>query len=392
MPNQPNFPIPDDLTPETFCLCLQIPNDPTWVQTFVGLLAQPTYWFNWDRDAAHSGKELAQYWTKLFDDIDWSTMSCCCTTPQIRLNADGSISVSFDGGVTWQTDNSQDPRYTSPQFPPVTGSDALDIRCKAANSIVRQLKDQQIGYSASIGGASTILGMAALLVGLAVLVFATAGLATFLIGAFFELAAALLATTSGAYDALFTDDDWFWILCEVYCKLDSTGQIPASEFINIQSDFDSHFAGNAALTFSSILGAWQLPGLNNAAKIPTGDNLDCSECDACLTCTQVWSIFGASHGTIDAVTETYIECTGTDPGNGNYYVILKTPDVNRCCTVDHTEDVSGSFSLHGWTDCGQPQVEGAPQHTGLGWGTCINYFQAQSGVPFTVRVFFVECP
>src|SRR5882672_10082999 len=101
MVDRANFPIPSELTPDTFCLCLQIPNNDDWKQVFNGLLAQPTYWFNWQRDSAHSGKELAAYWTELYLQIDWTTMSCCCKTPQQRFTASGALEVSFDGGATW---------------------------------------------------------------------------------------------------------------------------------------------------------------------------------------------------------------------------------------------------------------------------------------------------
>lgn len=362
MPNQPNFPIPDDLTPDTFCLCLQIPNDPTWVQTFVGLLAQPTYWFNWDRDSARSGKTLSQYWSKLFDEIDWSTMSCCCQTPQRRLNSDGTMSVSFDGGATWQPAGDLDPRNTATQLPPVPGSDAPTIKCKAANSIVRQLKDQQAGYSANIGVISTIAEMAASLVGLAILVFFDPALAPFLIGAFFELAAALLATTQTAYNALFTDDDWGWILCEVFCLMDDTGALTQADFVQIESDFDAHFSGNAALTFSSILDAWQLAGLNNASKIPTTDNLDCSGC--CAECDPtMWTIFNGAenYGTVVSYGSNYViaDLEFAPSTVGEYYLRMKTPTTIDCCTITGWEVVSGgTLNITVYGQCGEAQTSG----------------------------------
>jgi hypothetical protein len=391
MPDRPNFPIPDELTPDTFCLCLQIPNNEIWKQVFAGLLAQPMYWFNWQRDPDHSGKILSQYWQTLFDQIDWSDMSCCCPDPQIRLNSDGSISVSNDGGATWQTDNSKDPRYTSPQFPPIPGDDGDDKKCKAANSIVRQLKDNQIGYSSKIGVITTVLEMAAALVGLAVLVFATAGLGTFLIGAFFELASALLATTSTAYDALFTDDDWSWVLCELYCKMTTDGQIPADQFINIQADFDSHFSGNAALTFSSILGAWQLPGLNNAAKIPTTDNLDCSGC--CPACdTPEWQVYGARgegtgfvFGTETARTSISVTVDSV-AASGSNIVILWTNDPAICCAVDI--DTGGATVTISWIPCGGT----FPVTTGIyAPSDCTYLLQLQSLTTFTAIFTMNAC-
>jgi len=212
----------------------------------------------------------------------------------------------------------------------------------------------------------------------------------FLIPIVLEFAAGVLTLTKASYDALFTTAVWDFALCTIYCNMGENGDFSQTQFNAIMAKFDGAFSGNLALTFSSILSGWQLVGLQNAARIPSTSNLDCSGCD-CGGCLTSWSVFGAGHGVIDDVTDEYIEAHGTDPGNGNYYLILKTPTQFSCCTVAMVETVSGGFTLQGWTDCGQPQVEGVPQHTGLGWGTCINYFQAQSATPFTIRIYFVDC-
>jgi hypothetical protein len=245
---------------------------------------QPAYWFNWQRDNARSGRELAAYWNEIVLNIDWSNMSCC-PTPEIRVNDDGSISVSTDGGATWHTDNSQDPRYTAPQFPPLTGEDGDTKKCKAANNIVRQMKDVQIGNAAAIGTRDTVLSMAVVIIGLAVAVFASAGLAGFLIAVVFRLAAALLATTAVAYNALFTDDVWSWLLCELYCNMGIDGSITAGQFSTIKADATSHFTGDVLTTFQALFDTWQTPGINNAARIPTTDNLDCSGCSCGSPCS-----------------------------------------------------------------------------------------------------------
>jgi len=395
MPNQPNFQIPEVIDPpKTRCIQLQIPDDETWITNFVGILAQPMYWFNWQRTGDTSGKQCADVWTLLYDKIDWSNMSCC-TEPLKRMNADGSISVSFDDGATWEDDKSFDLRYTTPAFPPVTGDDGDTKKCKAANSIVRQLKDQQISYSSQIGEATTVIAMASLLVAIAVGIFATAGLAAFLIAAFFELGAALLTTTTSAYNALFTDDDWSWILCEVYCKMDATGTIPDSEFVNITSDFDTHFSGNAALTFSSIMAAWQIVGLNNAARVGTTDNLDCSGC--CPTCTSEWSIFddtGGLHGSIVSTTDTTITVTSTVLNAGHYYLLIRTPDNSIGCrvtafTIDHDDglETGGSF-------VGETITVGAPNHFPVGnlvGDDCWAYIQIVNNVSFTAVLTMDAC-
>jgi len=394
MPDRPNFPIPDDLTPDTFCLCIQIPNDPTWKRVFAGLLAQPAYWFNWQRDADHSGRILGQYWTKLFDQIDWSIMSCCCPDPLIKLNPDGSISVSTDGGVTYHTDNSADPRYTLPQPPPLSGDDGDDKKCRAANNIVRQMKDYVAGNAANIGTVSTLAQMAALAIGLAVVVFFDPALIPFLVGLMFELAAALLATTETAYNALFTDDDWGWILCELFCKMTPDGQIPASEFNNIQADFDTHFTGNAALTFSALLGVWQLPGINDAAKMPTTDNLDCSgccaECDA--TSWHVVNYDGVDIGTIISAIGSQITLGSTvHPDFGTHGVMIETAADDSCCvpiTIEYlTGDEAGRAEFG--VDCGSPRWPDTSTSTFSLGETSLNTLYCRNTIgAFTVKVTF----
>ncbi len=390
MPDQPNFPIPEALTPDTFCLCLQIPNDPTWISNFVGLLAQPTYWFNWQRDEARSGKVLAQYWTKLFDQIDWSLMSCCCPPPLIIINADGSISVSTDGGTTYHTDNNQDPRYTLPQFPPLPGSDGPDKKCAAANNIVRQMKDYVASNASSIGTYTTLASMAAQVIALAVLVFVDPALIPFLIGLAFELASALLATTSSAYNALFTDDGWSWVLCELYCKMTDDGQIPASQFVNIQADFDTHFSGNAALTFSSLLNVWQLPGLNRAAKMPTTDNLSCDSC--CPNCADLWQLrddFPGDFGIIIARDSTSVTIQTTIALGSTYYIDINTGGVDDCCYMTSYEILASSASTGlAATLCGSS----ADPVITIATEGCFNRLQPQSAAPFTIKFNFSECP
>lgn len=289
MPDRPNFPIPDDLSPPTQCLCLEIPNDQQWKAVLNGLLAELTMWFNWQRDDAKSGIIAAHYWRELYLKIDWSTMSCCCEQPLIKVNVDGTVSVSTDGGVTYHTDNNADPRYTAPQFPPLTGDDGAEKKCKAANNVVQQLQDIQSGNAGIIGTTTTVLGMAAAAVALAVAVFAAPELIPFLISLFFELAAALLATSSSTYNALFTSDVWSHVLCTLYCHMNDDGSFTQSQFNAITADFDGFFTGNVALTFSSALRAWQLPGLNQSAKIVSTLNLDCSGCDCTCPTAYLWT-------------------------------------------------------------------------------------------------------
>lgn len=376
-------------------VCLKIPDAPEYRRAFVGHLYQLGLWASWEKSYLPGdtrAKEAGQIWRDVLNKyLDMGCeMGCCCPQPNgTRFNADGSSSVTYDGGETW-VPNPDDPRVNVPQLPPPTTPPGNDTKCKAANNVLAQMKDAQAAFAAQLGTGLTLLQLALALAGVVALVFFTAGAAAFLVPILLELAAGIIGLSGAAYNALFTTPVWDFVLCTVYCNMADDGSFSQSNFNTIMAKFDSSFSGNLALTFSGILGGWQLVGLQNAARIPSTSNLDCSACD-CGGCNASWSVFGGAHGVILSRTDEYIEVQASDGGNGNFYIILKTPNTFTCCTVLMVDTTVGSFTLHGWTDCGQPQVEGAPQHTGLGWGTCINYFQAQSAVPFTIKVYFVDC-
>jgi len=376
-------------------ICLKIPDAPEYRRAFLGHIYKLGLWAAWEKSYLPGdtrAKEAGQLWRDVLNQyLDMGCeMSCCCPEPNgTRFNADGSSSVTYDGGTTW-VPNPNDPRTSAPQLPPPSTPPGADTKCKAANNVLQQMKDAQSSFATKLGTGLSILQLAIELAGVVALVFFTVGAAAFLVPLVLTLAGGLVGLSAAAYNALFTTSVWDFALCTIYCNMADDGSFSQSNFNTIMAKFDSAFTGNLALTFSGILSGWQLVGLQNAARIPSTSNLDCSGCD-CGSCLTNWSVFGAGHGVIDDVTDEYIEAHGTDPGNGNYYLILKTPTVFSCCTVAMVETVSGGFTLQGWTDCGQPQVEGVPQHTGLGWGTCINYFQAQSATPFTIRIYFVDC-
>lgn len=103
-----------------------------------------------------------------------------------------------------------------------------------------------------------------------------------------------------------------------------------------------------------------------------------------------WNVMDASHGVITARDDTSITIQAQLVG-GNYYAIVDSSGINSCALVTLVTVISGvSPSLTSWTDCGQPQVLGVPEFSGLfGYGSyCVNYFQMQDALPFTIKIFF----
>jgi hypothetical protein len=292
MPNQPNFPIPENLTPDTICLCLQIPNDPTWRQTFVGLLAQPTYWFNWERDEARSGKVLSAYWTTLFDEIDWSTMSCCCDQPPaiFRYNSDGVYQRSTDGGVTWVNAPEYDYRNTSTIFPPPAALGIVTTKCSNADSAVVILNEDVIQGLDNGASVQALLEFIA-----AVLIFyLSAGtLATVAIG-LFSMAAAIVGFGVASTKAAFTSGVLTQLRCTIYNNMATNDSIDAAGLAAILADINTNYFGIVRTSLYAIISAAGVVGITNMIRSNRGEAAaDCSGCDPC-SCDVPFTFFGVT--------------------------------------------------------------------------------------------------
>lgn len=97
---------------------------------------------------------------------------------------------------------------------------------------------------------------------------------------------------------------------------------------------------------------------------------------------------------IDEYGDDYIIAHGTDPGNGQYYILLKTPTIDDCCGIGNVEVLTGAITglPYGWNDCGEARTEGFPAGTGFAFpDACFNYVQVQSSTPFQAKITFVPC-
>jgi len=392
MPDRPPFPIPDDLTPDTFCLCLEIPNDPIWKTVIAGLLWMPGEWFNWQRDESSSGKTLAHYWRNLYNQIDWSTMSCCCDNNEIlyQWTPDGHYQESTDGGTTYTDAPAADPRNPQPKFPPYLPPDTLDEECTYADSIVQMIKTQIVDVLEDGATYSEIIGIIISVFTTLMGALAPTVIGSIVIGILGAIAVGIVTLSIPAFQAAMTTAVYDRLRCNLACHMADDGTFTQADVDAIYAQISSDETGMAALFLQGFVAAAGVIGLTNAARFGLGaPDADCTEC--CPDCLASWAIFGAGHGSIVEVTDTYIEVASSPDTGGDCYLIMKTPTVGTCCLVDHVDILTGVIGLHGWTDCGQPQVEGVPQFTGLGWGGCINYIQMQDGNEFTARIYFVNC-
>lgn len=381
-------------------VCLKIPNAPEYRRAFIGHLNQLGLWANWEKSYLPGdvrARDAAELWRETLNKyLEMDCFMPCCDEPQqLRINPDGSTSVSTDGGTTW-TPNLDDPRTTAVQLPPPATAPGDATKCKAANNVLQQMQDAQAAFAANLGTGATLLQLALAIAGIVALVLFTTGAAAFLVPIVLELAGGIVTLSAAAYNALFTTEVWQYVLCQLYCNIGEDGIFTQGNFNDISANLDSHFTGNLALSFSGTLQGWQLNGLNNAARIPGASNLDCSACDCGGCDVGKWILFDDFVGAGQTISygADYVEVPSYHASNGTSYVILHTGDISNCCQVDHFEFISGSTDASfGYTNCNNAVDEYSPAHPApnLGYGGCINHVYMTSNTNFTVRIFFVPC-
>lgn len=293
MPDRPSFPVPEEPTPDTYCLCIPMPNDPTWKTVIAGLLWQPAEWFNWQRDDAKTGKILAQYWREKYASIDWSTMSCCCNDiPLSRFTSGGVYQTSNDGGATWVNSPNADPRNQSPQLPPLpTLGSAHDDKCRAATNATTAMQTAVNAFGSELGSVGSIIALAGAIALALCTVFVNPPASTVIIPIVIALAQAIYSIASGTYLALFTSAVYNNFQCILYCNIGEDGTFSQSNFTDILTAIDAFgFDPNVALTFTSVLQGWGLNGLNDAARGGSLDAGDCTDCPCDDPCSYVGDI------------------------------------------------------------------------------------------------------
>lgn len=393
MPDRPNFPIPDELTPETFCLCLQIPNNPIWKQVFAGLLAEPIYWFNWQRDADHSGKTVSQYWQTLYDQIDWSDMSCCCDQPPAiyRYNSDGVYQRSTDGGATWTNAPGYDYRNTSTVFPPPSAIGITNTKCQAADGVVFTINDEIVQALDESFAAAQILALIAAVL-LAILSAGSLAALTPLITA---IGSAIIDVGVTATQAAFTTAVKNRLRCNIFSHMTTDDDIDQAGFEAVLAQITTDESGIAETILYGIVNAAGRVGIVNMLRSNKGDpDADCSDCEPCIGFDMsLWDTDQLGHdpnyGTIDPTTRTcnQVDIVAVSAG-GVYRVQWQGTGASDCVLG------LGHGALSGAYDTTQTYIKLCGTALSAAYSIqnnsfavqCVNSIILQSGSPFTVRI------
>lgn len=394
MPDRAEFPIPAVIDPPARrCLCIPVPDHPDHIHVFAGLLQELTYWFNWERDSSKSGKDVARVWRDIYNALDWSTMSCCCgqNSFPVRVNEDGTIEYSPDGGVTWFPYPQGDPRINATRFTPLPGDDGADKRCKAATNVTGHLKEQADKLIADSGAWGNITEAVTILLEL-LLFIGVIGSGGALAPILIALAGVLLSVGSSAFDAAMTADVWDTLNCIIYCHTKPDGSYDQNALDRIHNDVIFQLTGVAVQFINQNLLALGVVGVSNMATVGTQRVFDCSECE-CPQCGDNFDIWDRTsegvpadfYGVILSRADDYIEVR-TDTG----YWTLTTNDLDTCCFIGSIEVISGSATGTAWNGCGEP-FTGAFAHTTTPINNCAWIIEFQGAAGSIIKIHFGGC-
>jgi hypothetical protein len=392
MPYRQNFPIPDVIDPPKMCLCLQIPDDPTWKSVLQGLLYELQYWFNWERDESNSGKQCAAVWKEVYNGIDWSNMSCCCqgvTPVQFQYNEFLILQISVDGGVTWTDAPEFDPRNNSTRFPdvPVEGADQC---CVHADSAVLLIKEQ---VGDQLTDDMTRYTLAQLINDWVQTLIATSNpflaLMTVISNQIFALVIATLrpALTNDVYEQL---------RCIIVCHMADDFSFDETRWTAARAQILADVAGIAGIFLEHLIFLIGQVGLTNLVRAGAGSpDADCSGCFCPSDFVDVFVTETA--GEFVSRVDEILTARAIAGGPSNYVLALQFGSVTYPQNVD-TCGLMNFTVTDGVVDAALATVSlcGTADQTGIAYNdvdtTCVNQLVFVSTVIFTVDVFGTPCP
>lgn len=385
-------PIPGARWDDEPLYCLKVNDE--WVSHILGVLGamdQPDTWVGTPDEIYDARQQVNEIMVAFMENCD--PMSNCCPEPLTRITDDGSLEVSYDGGMTWTPATTEDPRNTAPQLPPLTGDDGNEKRCSAANNVLGQFKDGISTFSGYFDTTTTVVGFATAVAGFIVAIIFAPFAVPIVVGAIIAFITAFWSAGKTAYDAAFDDSVYGDLLCILYCHVQNDGTFTADDFSAIRADISSHFGSIARDAFLALLHGVSLAGLNNLAKIPTGSSASCDSC-GCECATDIWSIFNGTedYGTIVDIGDNYITCdlSYAPSTTGEYFLRMKTLGINQCCSITNIEIISGgSINIASFADCGATQDGTCPHAIGGSYPTPdTNCFVIGSAAAMRVKISF----
>jgi len=385
MPYRQNFPIPSVIDPPRTCLCLEIPDNDDWRRVVAGLIRELTQWFNYERTGDDSGARCADVWKDIYQKIDWGRMSCCCGEFDVifQWTEDGVLQSSTDGGETWTDDPQDDPRNSSPIYPPVTGDPSDEKKCIAATS-VRDLIKEQVGDQLTDDMSRYTLNQ--LIHDWVTTYIQTSNPFQALINIITNQVLALVIAT---LRPALTDDVYNKLMCCVLLHMNDDLSFDDAGWDAVRNCISTDITGIAGVFLEHLIFLIGKVGLTNLARSQAATVGDCSSCFS--TCSDNFHI-NSGVGVEVARNEDYIEVEAVFYAPYGFYTAsIRTDDISTCCYVAELDILTEGVTVadNHWFECGSAvEHSGAPDIT----GHCVSLWTVILSGPGTVRMHLGDCP
>ena len=312
-------------------------------------------------------------------------MGCCPQPTNRRYNSAGELEVSYDGGLTWDTDSTLDDRFSGTISPPITGADGSAKACAAAASAEEFVKQNLID---SLEEGSTYADLSGVSVALIALLGVT-GIGLLIAG----FVAAIFVAGVTATQAAFTSEVWVDFRCILNCRIKPDGSFDMTGWQGVKSDILSQFTGVVSAVLYNWVNSVGVVGLTNAARSGFVATADCDDCECTPLCQDagLW-IYGNVVSVTDEGDTLLYELSSTD-NSGTQNVQWRSPDAEGCCCIVDwlIHDATGAPGY--WTSVCGTHTANFEVNPG---GNCVESFSIYQndalGLPFTVAVRFkCEC-
>jgi len=366
------FITPDVLPEDTFCRVLLIPNDPKWIGVVSGALLPMVYPSEWVSIGGITPEEAAERSQVMLDEF-WNSsgcgdiMNCCEDRVQIkRFDPDtGRPQVSFDGGETWQEDPA-DIQNQIQVLPPIVVTGGSSTKCDAATNASEHINELITATGENLETASTVfalaIGVAEAILALFLIIVSAGTLAapvTAVATAIWAAATGVFNLGIAAYNAYWTVDKQDAILCALFCNIGEDGQFTEAQYQAFRTKVKEQLPASPALDIvMTAINAGGARGLSQMASYGNAAEADCSSCECVEGCGYDFDLWNGEIETFGVIVERAVDYLICDlsfaPTEvGEYFLRLKTGDVDQCCNVASYEIISGgTINISVYTLCG----------------------------------------
>lgn len=320
-------------------------------------------------------------------------MTACCGEQVVlhRITSEGQAQVSTDGGVTW-TQDPADPRVNVPAVPPVVVPDGISAACQSAQNESDQFKSIQQTFGVALDFEAGVLAVAGAIVAICAAILLDPTHIFTLVPLIIHEAGQLLHETNEEYNGQFTDTEYRDLICIFIDHVESDGTYTEDDYEAIKADINTKFADRPIPrnTFLIILALSGVGGLNFFATLTTNPVAE-DDCGGCACDVTQWELSFPAEPKLGKIVSRNFGAAkitmGSDAINddGRWYVDIRTPDADTCCTVDSYVITAGDIDQAAWQDCGSTFDPGGLT-VGLIVGHNVNHIQFRGVVPFELVV------